>query len=436
MTDYLTITDVKGREILDSRGNPTVEVEVTIDDCVTGCAQVPSGASTGKHEAVELRDGGNRYHGKGVRKAAHNVSEQFREALLGKNALEQEAIDQILIDTDGTINKSKLGANATLGVSLAVARATSEYLNIPLYRYLGGVQASRLPVPMMNILNGGVHADNTVDFQEFMIMPVGADCFSEALRQCTEIYHTLKKLCKKRGFSTAVGDEGGVAPDLRDTKEVLTLIVEAISQSGYKPGEEIAIAMDAASSELYSPEMGKYYFPGESKMAGRDIYRTSDEMVALFENLSQQFPIISIEDCLQEDDFEGWQLLTGVLGKRIQLVGDDLFVTNTARLREGIEKGAGNAILVKVNQIGTLTEAIQAIEMAQRNGYRSVISHRSGETADTFIADLAVAMNAGQIKTGAPCRSERVEKYNRLLRIEEELGLIKKYENPFGTFHL
>ena len=256
-------------------------------------------------------------------------------------------------------------------------------------------------------------------------MPIGADCFSEALRQCTEIYHTLKKLCKKRGFSTAVGDEGGFAPDLRDTKEVLTLIVEAISQSGYKPGEEIAIAMDAASSELYSPEMGKYYFPGESRMAGRDIYRTSDEMVALFENLSQQFPIISIEDGLQEDDFEGWQLLTGVLGKRIQLVGDDLFVTNTARLQEGIEKGAGNAILVKVNQIGTLTEAVQAIEMAHRNGYRSVISHRSGETADTFIADLAVAMNAGQIKTGAPCRSERVEKYNRLLRIEEELGLIK-----------
>ena len=436
MTDYLTITDVKGREILDSRGNPTVEVEVTIDDCVTGRAQVPSGASTGKYEAVELRDGGNRYHGKGVQKAAHNVSERFREALLGKNALEQESIDQILIQTDGTMNKSKLGANATLGVSLAVARAAAEYLNVPLYRYLGGVQASRLPVPMMNILNGGVHADNTVDFQEFMIMPVGADCFSEALRQCTEIYHTLKKLCKKRGFSTAVGDEGGFAPDLRDTKEVLTLIVEAISQSGYKPGEEIAIAMDAASSELYSPEMGKYYFPGESKMAGRDIYRTSDEMVALFENLSQQFPIISIEDGLQEDDFEGWQLLTGVLGKRIQLVGDDLFVTNTARLREGIEKGAGNAILVKVNQIGTLTEAIQAIEMAQRNGYRSVISHRSGETADTFIADLAVAMNAGQIKTGAPCRSERVEKYNRLLRIEEELGLIKKYENPFGTFHL
>lgn len=436
MTDYLTITDVKGREILDSRGNPTVEVEVTIDDCVTGCAQVPSGASTGKHEAVELRDGGNRYHGKGVRKAAHNVSEQFREALIGKNALEQESIDQILIQTDGTINKSKLGANATLGVSLAVARATAEYLNIPLYRYLGGVQASRLPVPMMNILNGGVHADNTVDFQEFMIMPVGADCFSEALRQCTEIYHTLKKLCKKRGFSTAVGDEGGFAPDLRDTKEVLTLIVEAISQSGYKPGEEIAIAMDAASSELYSPEMGKYYFPGESKMAGRDIYRTSDEMVALFENLSQQFPIISIEDGLQEDDFEGWQLLTGVLGKRIQLVGDDLFVTNTERLQKGIEKGAGNAILVKVNQIGTLTEAIRAIEMAHRNGYRSVISHRSGETADTFIADLAVAMNAGQIKTGAPCRSERVEKYNRLLRIEEELGLIRKYENPFGAFHL
>lgn len=434
MTDYLTITDVKGREILDSRGNPTVEVEVTIDDYVTGCAQVPSGASTGKHEAVELRDGGNRYYGKGVQKAARNVSEQLREALIGKNALEQAAVDQILIQTDGTQNKSKLGANATLGVSLAVARAASNALHIPLYRYLGGIQASKLPVPMMNILNGGVHADNTVDFQEFMIMPIGADSFSDGLRQCAEIYHTLKALCKKRGFSTAVGDEGGFAPDLRDTKEVLTLIVEAISQSGYKPGEEIAIAMDAASSELYSTEIGKYYFPGESKMAGRDIYRTTDEMVALYENLSQQFPIVSIEDGLQEDDFTGWKLLTDVLGNRIQLVGDDLFVTNTVRLQEGIEKGAGNAILVKVNQIGTLSEAVQAIEMAHRNGFHSIISHRSGETADTLIADLAVAMNAGQIKTGAPCRSERVEKYNRLLKIEEELGLAKKYENPFFKY--
>ena len=434
MTDYLTITDVKGREILDSRRNPTVEVEVTIDDYVTGCAQVPSGASTGKHEAVELRDGGNRYHGKGVQKAARNVSEQLREALIGKNALEQAAVDQILIQTDGTQNKSKLGANATLGVSLAVARAASNALHLPLYRYLGGIQASKLPVPMMNILNGGVHADNTVDFQEFMIMPIGADSFSDGLRQCAEIYHTLKALCKKRGFSTAVGDEGGFAPDLRDTKEVLTLIVEAISQSGYKPGEEIAIAMDAASSELYSTEIGKYYFPGESKMAGRDIYRTTDEMVALYENLSQQFPIVSIEDGLQEDDFTGWKLLTDVLGNRIQLVGDDLFVTNTVRLQEGIEKGAGNAILVKVNQIGTLSEAVQAIEMAHRNGFHSIISHRSGETADTLIADLAVAMNAGQIKTGAPCRSERVEKYNRLLKIEEELGLAKKYENPFFKY--
>ena len=434
MTDYLTITDVKGREILDSRGNPTVEVEVTIDDYVTGCAQVPSGASTGKHEAVELRDGGNRYHGKGVQKAARNVSEQLREALIGKNALEQAAVDQILIQTDGTQNKSKLGANATLGVSLAVARAASNALHIPLYRYLGGIQASKLPVPMMNILNGGVHADNTVDFQEFMIMPIGADSFSDGLRQCAEIYHTLKALCKKRGFSTAVGDEGGFAPDLRDTKEVITLIVEAISQSGYKPGEEIAIAMDAASSELYSTEIGKYYFPGESKMAGRDIYRTTDEMVALYENLSQQFPIVSIEDGLQEDDFTGWKLLTDVLGNRIQLVGDDLFVTNTVRLQEGIEKGAGNAILVKVNQIGTLSEAVQAIEMAHRNGFHSIISHRSGETADTLIADLAVAMNAGQIKTGAPCRSERVEKYNRLLKIEEELGLAKKYENPLFKY--
>jgi len=434
MTDYLTITDVKGREILDSRGNPTVEVEVTIDDQIVGRAQVPSGASTGRHEAMELRDGGNRYHGKGVQKAVRNVSENLREVIIGKNALEQATIDQLLIQADGTQNKSKLGANATLGVSLAVARAAAMTLNMPLYRYLGGVQALKLPVPMMNILNGGAHADNTVDLQEFMIMPIGADCFSEALRQCCEVYHNLKSLCKKRGFATSVGDEGGFAPDLRDTKEVLTLIVEAISQSGFKPGEEIAIAIDAATSELYSTEMGKYYFPGESKMAGRDIYRTSDELVAYYENLSQQFPIVSIEDGLHEDDFEGWKLLTDVLGSRIQLVGDDLFVTNTARLQEGIEKGAGNAILVKVNQIGTLTEAIQAIEMAHRNGYRSIISHRSGETADTFIADLAVAMNAGQIKTGAPCRSERVEKYNRLLRIEEELALVKKYENPFRTF--
>lgn len=433
MKNYLTITDVKGREILDSRGNPTVEVEVTIEDCVTGCAQVPSGASTGKYEAVELRDGGNPYQGKGVQQAVRSVGEQLREAILGKNALEQEMIDRILIRTDGTINKSRLGANATLGVSLAVARATAKYLNLPLYRYLGGVQASTLPVPMMNILNGGAHADNTVDFQEFMIMPIGADCFSEGLRQCAEIYHTLKALCKKRGFSTAVGDEGGFAPDLKDTKEVLTLIVEAISQSGYKPGEDIGIALDVAASELYSQEIGKYYFPGESKMAGREIYRTADEMVALYENLSNQFPIVSIEDGLQEDDFEGWKLLTDVLGNRIQLVGDDLFVTNTVRLKEGIQKGAGNAILIKVNQIGTLSEAIAAIEMAHRNGYRCIISHRSGETADTFIADLAVALNGGQIKTGAPCRSERVEKYNRLLRIEEELGLIKKYENPFGN---
>ena len=431
MTDYLTITDVKGREILDSRGNPTVEVEVTIDDCFTGRAQVPSGASTGKHEAVELRDGGNRYQGKGVQRAVRNVSETLREAVIGKNALEQAVIDQLLIGADGTLNKSKLGANATLGVSLATARAAAIALNIPLYRYLGGVQATKLPVPMMNILNGGAHADNTVDLQEFMIMPIGADSFNEGLRQCAEIYHTLKALCKKRGFSTAVGDEGGFAPDLRDTKEVLTLIVEAISQCGYKPGEDIAIAIDAATSELYSKEIGKYYFPGESRMAGRDIYRTSDELVAFYENLSHQFPIVSIEDGLHEDDFEGWKLLTDVLGNRIQLVGDDLFVTNTTRLKEGIEKGAANAILVKVNQIGTLTEAVQAVEMAHRNGYRSIISHRSGETADTFIADLAVAVNAGQIKTGAPCRSERVEKYNRLLRIEEELGLVKKYENPF-----
>ena len=431
MQDYLTITDVKGREILDSRGNPTVEVEVTIDDCIKGCAQVPSGASTGKHEAVELRDGDNRYQGKGVQKAVRNVSEYFREAVIGKNALEQANIDNLLIELDGTENKSRFGAIASLGVSLAVARAAATALNMPLYRYIGGVGAMKLPVPMMNILNGGKHADNTIDLQEFMIMPVGADSFATALRQCAEIYQVLKSLCKKRGLSTAVGDEGGFAPDLRDSKEVLNLMVEAISQCGYIPGEEFMIAIDAASSELYVPEIGKYYFPGESKMAGRDIYRTTDEMVAMYENLSQQFPIISIEDGLQEDDFEGWHLFTSVLGNKLQLVGDDLFVTNTKRLREGIEKKAGNAILVKVNQIGTLTEAIEAIQLAHRNGFRSIISHRSGETADTTIADLAVAMNAGQIKTGAPCRSERVEKYNRLLRIEEELGLIKKYENPF-----
>ena len=394
MNLYYGITDVRGREILDSRGNPTVEAEVIVEGSITGRAAVPSGASTGRFEAVELRDGETRYFGLGVRNAVKNINTKLKDALVGKNVLDQGLIDRILLETDGTENKGNLGANATLGVSMACARAAAEALEIPLYRYLGGVHPRLLPVPMMNILNGGKHAANTVDFQEFMIMPVQAESFADGLRICAEIYHNLKKILNDRGLSTGVGDEGGFAPDLPDAGAVLSLIVEAIETSKYIPGQDIKIALDVASSELYNEKTG-------------------------------------IEDGLAEDDWDGWKELTKRLGGQIQLVGDDLFVTNTKRLDAGIKLGVANAILVKVNQIGTVSEAMEAIEMAHKNAYRAVISHRSGETEDTFIADLAVAVNAGQIKTGAPCRSDRIAKYNQLLRIEEELGEAAAYMEPF-----
>lgn len=423
----LVITDVHAREVLDSRGNPTVEAVVTVNDCFEGRASVPSGASTGKFEAVELRDGEMRYMGLGVEKAVNNVNTKIRDALLGVEVCDQKLIDHILIETDGTDNKGNLGANATLSVSMAAARAAAEALELPLYRYLGGVKPSRLPVPMMNILNGGRHATNTVDFQEFMIMPVAAVSFRDALRICAEVYHNLKKLCHERGLSTGVGDEGGFAPDLPDAPAVLELIVEAIKAAGFVPGEEVKIALDVAASELYNEEDGLYYFSGEQQLT-----RRTEEMIAYYEELIAKYPIISIEDGLAEDDWDGWQELTRRIGEKVQLVGDDLFVTNTKRLDAGIKKEVANAILIKVNQIGTVSEAIEAVEMAQFNGYKAVISHRSGETEDTFIADLAVAMNAGQIKTGAPCRSDRVAKYNQLLRIEEELGVVSRYLDPFN----
>lgn len=415
------IAAVRAREILDSRGNPTVEVEVRLEGGAVGRAAVPSGASTGKYEAVELRDGGSRYQGKGVRQAVEYVNTVIAEALMFEDAFGQARIDRILRETDGTENKSRLGANAILGASLAVARACAAQQGIPLYRYLGGVNGCTMPVPMMNVLNGGVHADNTVDLQEFMIMPVGAACFSEGLRMCSEVYHSLKTRLKEGGYSTAVGDEGGFAPDLKNSEEVLSCLVDAVRMAGYEPGRDFQIAIDAAASELYDEASGMYVFPGESKKAGIVISRTAQEMVDYFRRLVEGFPICSIEDGLQEEDWEGWKLLTKTLGHRVQLVGDDLFVTNTARLKKGIQDGAANSILIKVNQIGTLTESLEAIETARRAGYTAVISHRSGETEDSFIADLAVATNAGQIKTGAPCRSERVAKYNQLLRIEEEL---------------
>ncbi len=421
MYDKLEIAGVQGREILDSRGNPTVEAEVRLEGGAVGRAAVPSGASTGKFEAAELRDGGTRYGGKGVQMAVEHVNTVLAEAIVFENALNQRRIDSLLCEADGTDNKARLGANAILGVSMAVARAAASALQIPLYRYLGGIGACQMPVPMMNILNGGVHADNTVDFQEFMIMPTGAETFSEGLRMCAEIYHTLKKLLKTNGYSTAVGDEGGFAPDLKNTEEVLTYLTDAVKLSGYEPGSQVMIAMDAASSELYDEESGTYVFPGESRMTGKKIARTSQEMVGYYSQLVEKFPICSIEDGLQEDDWAGWQMMTETLGSRIQLVGDDLFVTNTKRLARGIREKAGNAILVKVNQIGTLTESFEAVEMAKRAGFKTIISHRSGETEDSFIADIAVAVNAGQIKTGAPCRSDRTAKYNQLLRIEEQL---------------
>ncbi|MDD2959842.1 MAG: phosphopyruvate hydratase [Lachnospiraceae bacterium] len=431
MCGFMEITDVYAREILDSRGNPTVEVEVLTEDGTIGRASVPSGASTGEHEAAELRDKEDRYHGLGVQKACSHVNTILADALIGENVYCQERIDQILKKQDNTKNKSRLGANSILGVSMAVASAAARSLDIPVYRYLGGIYANTMPVPMMNILNGGCHADNTVDLQEFMIMPVGAGSFAEGLRMGAEIYHTLKKLLKQKGLTTSVGDEGGFAPNLADSKEVLRMIAEAVEQAGYSMGKDICIALDAAASELYDKEKKTYYFPGESQMQGRDIRRTADEMIEYYEELCREFTIVSIEDGLDENDWEGWQKLTERMGSRIQLVGDDLFVTNEGRLRQGIEQKAGNAILIKVNQIGTLTEAFQAIELAHRNGYRTVISHRSGETEDTMIADIAVACMAGQIKTGAPCRAERTAKYNQLLRIEDGLGLHARYENPF-----
>lgn len=415
------IVSVRGREILDSRGNPTVEAEVTLENGAVGRASVPSGASTGRFEAVELRDGEERCGGKGVRKAVEHVNTVLAEAVMFEDAREQRKIDHCLREADGTENKEKLGANAILGVSLAAARAAAAGLRLPLYRYLGGAGACTMPVPMMNILNGGVHARNTVDFQEFMIVPVGAETFSRGLDMCSEIYHTLRKLLDEGGYSTAVGDEGGFAPDLKNTEEALTCLMEAVKKSGYQPGRDIRIAMDAASSELYEEATGTYYFPGESRMEGREVRRTAEEMILYYRKLLDAFPICSIEDGLWEDDWEGWTRMTGELGDRIQLVGDDLFVTNTGRLDRGIRSGAANAILIKVNQIGTLTESLEAIEMAKRAGYGTVISHRSGETEDPFIADLAVAVNAGQIKTGAPCRGERTAKYNQLLRVEENI---------------
>lgn len=436
MEKYLEIVEVHGREILDSRGNPTVAAIVTVKDketgrCTKGIAAVPSGASTGQFEAVELRDGEIRYFGLGVQHAVKNVDEKIASVLVGENALEQIRIDRILRETDGTDNKSNLGANAMLAVSMAVARAAAEALGLPLYRYFGGISPRLLPVPMMNILNGGKHAANTVDFQEFMIMPVQAENFAEGLRICAEIYHNLKKLLEEKGLSTGVGDEGGFAPDLPDAESVLDFLVEAINASGYVPGQDIKIAMDAASSELYNEKTGMYHFPGESKLKGEEVLRDTGEMISYYERLVENYPIISIEDGLDENDWDGWQELTKRLGEKIQLVGDDLFVTNTKRLDAGIKLHCGNAILVKVNQIGTLSEAFEAVEMAHKNGYKAVISHRSGETEDTTIADIAVALNAGQIKTGAPCRSDRVAKYNRLLTIEEELKDAAAYMEPF-----
>lgn len=429
MSLKIKITDVHARQILDSRGNPTVEVEVTAETETTGKKitareSVPSGASTGRFEAIELRDGDKDYFGLGVQKAVDHVNTKIREMLLGMNVLEQAKLDRAMVELDGTDNKGNLGANAILGVSLACAKTAAKALDMPLYRYLGGTNAKTLPVPMMNVINGGVHAKNTLDFQEFMIMPVGARGFSQALKMGAEVYHFLRQILNENGMSTAVGDEGGFAPDFKNTGEAFSYLSKAVEKAGYRVGEDIVYAMDAAASELYDEARGVYVFPGESKGNGeeQEIARSSEEMIAMYEELVQQFPIVSIEDGLFEDDWEGWQKLTKRLGDKVQLVGDDLFVTNPKRIQCGIKLSAANAVLVKVNQIGTVTESLNAIEMAKSAGYHTVISHRSGETEDAFIADLAVAVNAGQIKTGAPCRAERTSKYNQLLRIEEELA--------------
>lgn len=420
------IIDVYAREVLDSRGNPTLEVEVISEDGGFGRAIVPSGASTGAHEAVELRDNDERYMGKGVEQAVRNVNEIIAKELIGFDVLNQITIDKYLIELDGTDSKSKLGANATLGVSIAAAKAAADELGLPLYEYLGGAGARTLPVPMMNILNGGKHADNNVDIQEFMIMPVGGVDFKESLRMCAEVYHNLKKVLKSEGLNTAVGDEGGFAPDLKSNEDAISYIIKAVEKAGYKPGKDIYIAIDAAASEFY--ENGKYNLKGENKIL------TSKEMVEYYKYLVDKYPIISLEDGLFEDDWEGWQELTKELGKKIQIVGDDLFVTNIKRLKEGVEKKAGNSILIKLNQIGTITETLETIEYAKKHGYTCVISHRSGETEDVTIADLAVAINAGQIKTGAPARTDRVAKYNQLLRIEDALGEEGIYEG-IDTFY-
>ena len=421
MDKEMLIRDIFAREILDSRGNPTIEAEVLAGENIVGRAAVPSGASTGKYEAVELRDQEERYGGKGVERAVENVNSCLAKAVIGMNVFDQKEIDRALCKADGTENKSNLGANALLGVSMAAARAAAKGLNIPLYRYLGGVQAKKMPVPMMNILNGGVHADNPLDIQEFMIVPVRETSFRERLRICAEIYHMLRAVLKGKGLQTGVGDEGGFAPELADTKEALRTIRDAAERAGYRMGRDIMIALDVAASELYIEEKGGYIFAGEGKK-GEPVVRTTEEMISYYEELVEEFPIFSIEDPLDEEDWDGWKKLTKKIGNRVQLVGDDLFVTNAQRLRKGIELGAANAILIKVNQIGTLSETFETIKTAQEAGYNVIVSHRSGETEDTIIADIAVAFNTGQIKTGAPCRSERVAKYNRLLRIEEQIG--------------
>ncbi|MCI8595092.1 MAG: phosphopyruvate hydratase [Oscillospiraceae bacterium] len=432
MKQFIEIVDVLAREILDSRGNPTVEVEVTLDDGAMGRAAVPSGASTGIFEACELRDGDkSRYLGKGVEKAVLNVNTEIAEELIGSNVLDQTAIDQLLIDLDGTPNKARLGANAILGVSLACAKAAAESLGMPLYNYIGGVNAKTLPVPMMNILNGGAHATNNVDIQEFMIMPVGAPCFKEGLRMCAEVFHALKSVLKENGTPAAgVGDEGGYAPNLQQDEDALKVIVQAIEAAGYKPGDDFMIAIDAASSEWYNEETGCYDLP----KAGKTM--TKQELVDMWSRFAAAYPIISLEDGMGETDWEGWAMLTEAIGKTVQLVGDDLFVTNVERLKQGIDQKVGNAILIKVNQIGTLTETLDAIQMANRAGYTAIVSHRSGETEDATISDIAVATNAGQIKTGAPSRTDRVAKYNQLLRIEEELDSVAQYPGKDAFFNL
>ena len=432
MKNMIEIVDVVAREILDSRGNPTVEVEVTLDDGTVGRAAVPSGASTGIYEACELRDGDkSRYMGKGVEKAVANVNTEIAEALIGMNVLDQPAIDKTMIDLDGTPNKTRLGANAILGASLACAKAAAQSLGTSLYNYIGGVNAKILPMPMMNILNGGAHATNNVDIQEFMIMPVSAPSFREALRRCAEVFHTLKTVLKENGTPAAgVGDEGGYAPNLKKDEDALKVIVQAIEKAGYKPGEDFMIAIDAAVSDWYNAETGCYDLPKAKKTM------TKQQMVNMWKKFADNYPIISLEDGMAETDWEGWAMLTKAIGDRVQLVGDDLFVTNTERLKTGIEKKVANAILIKVNQIGTLTETLDAIQMANRAGYTAVVSHRSGETEDTTIADISVALNAGQIKTGAPSRTDRVAKYNQLLRIEEELGDAAQYLGRDAFFNL